>query len=62
MRGEDILQESLFSYLSCEARVPVEHPLRRIRVIVDAALERLDGTFCEILSSAVKPLAPLAVD
>jgi transposase len=58
MRGEDILQESLFSYLSCEARVPAEHPLRRIRVIVDAALERLDGTFGELYSERGRPSIP----
>jgi transposase len=59
MRGDGVLQESLFSYLSCEARVPAEHPLRRIRVIVDAALERLDGTFGELYSERGRPsIAP----
>lgn len=58
MRGEDILQEGLFSYLSCEARVPAEHPLRRIRVIVDAALDRLDGTFAELYSERGRPSIP----
>jgi transposase len=59
MRGDDVLQESLFSYLSCEARVPATHPLRRIRVLVDAALERLDGTFGELYSERGQPsIAP----
>jgi transposase len=58
MRGEDVLQEGLFSYLSCEARVPPEHPLRRIRLIVDAALERLDGTFGELYSERGRPSIP----
>ena len=35
MRGADIETSSLFSYVSCEARVPADHPLRVIRAIVD---------------------------
>ncbi len=31
MRGSDERTESLFSYVSCEARVPADHPLRSIR-------------------------------
>ncbi|MGH3626359.1 MAG: IS5/IS1182 family transposase, partial [Sciscionella sp.] len=38
MRGGDAKTEALFSYVSCEARVPLDHPLRPIRKIVDAAL------------------------
>jgi hypothetical protein len=30
-------QEALFSYVSCEARVPMGHPLRAIREIVNEA-------------------------
>jgi hypothetical protein len=30
--------EALFSYVNCEARMPLDHPLRPIRKIVDAAL------------------------
>ncbi|CAO3445763.1 Transposase [Azospirillum argentinense] len=28
MRGSDKRSEGLFSYVSCEARVPANHPLR----------------------------------
>jgi hypothetical protein len=38
MRGWDATTEALFSYVSCEARVPKDHPLRPIRQIVDQAL------------------------
>ena len=31
MRGDDVQQEAIFSYLSPEARVPQDHPLRPIR-------------------------------
>jgi hypothetical protein len=37
MRGEDSQTGSLSSYVSCEARVPTDHPLRTIRAIVDEA-------------------------
>src|SRR5580693_7143193 len=37
MRGGDLRSEALFSYLSCEARVPLDHPLRPIQKIVDEA-------------------------
>ena len=42
MRGEDT-RDGLFSYL--EARVPADHPLRAIRVLVDEALAALSGDF-----------------
>ena len=35
MRGWDARSDALFSYVSCEARVPKGHPLRPIRQIVD---------------------------
>jgi hypothetical protein len=39
MRGRGQSARSLFSYVSLEERVPQRHPLRRIRSIVDEALE-----------------------
>src|SRR5882724_13283606 len=38
MRGGDVRSEALFSYVSYERRVPVDHPLRPIRKIVDDGL------------------------
>src|SRR3954447_15269865 len=35
MRGSDAASGSLFSYVDMEARVPVTHPLRAIRTIVN---------------------------
>ena len=48
MRGEDELGGGLFSYVDLEARVPGDHPLRAIRVLVDEALAALsaDLRFC----------------
>ena len=41
MRGSDEQTGSLLSYVSCEARVPADHPLRLIRAVVDEALDVL---------------------
>lgn len=45
MRGPDRQTGSMFSYVSPEALVPSDHPLRAIRLLVNAALERLSGDF-----------------
>jgi hypothetical protein len=41
MRGADEQPGTRFSYVSLEARVPADHPLRAIRHITDRALQRL---------------------
>ena len=48
MRGADEQTGALFSYLSPEALVPQDHPLRAIRPVVNAALERLSATFAQL--------------
>ena len=59
MRGSDEQTESLFSYVSCETRVPQDHPLRAIRVIVDDVLEGLSGEFTQLYASTGRPsIAP----
>ena len=58
MRGEDARGEGLFSYVSCEARVPSEHPLRSIRAVVDEALEVLSPEFEQLYSKVGRPSIP----
>ena len=58
MRGEDRESGALFSYVSCEARVPADHPLRPIRAIVDAALEVLSPEFEGLYSKVGRPSIP----
>jgi transposase len=59
MRGEDSKSGALFSYVSCEARVPADHPLRSIRAIVDEALEVLSPEFDRLYSKSGRPsIAP----
>ena len=58
MRGDDVRTETLFSYLSCEARVPKDHPLRPIRTMVDQALEVLSPGFGRLYSDIGRPSIP----
>src|SRR5438309_544324 len=48
MRGSDGMQEALFTMSKLEDFVPSDHPLRAIQVLVNEALERLNGLFNEI--------------
>jgi len=45
MRGADVDQGGLFSYVSMEQRVPATHPLRRVRVLLDEALASMNRDF-----------------
>lgn len=45
MRGTDEKSGSLFSYVDLEDRIPVKHPLRKIRRVVNDALASLDAEF-----------------
>jgi len=58
MRGEDRRTGELFSYVSCEARVPADHPLRAIRALVDEALEVLSPEFERLYSKVGRPSIP----
>lgn len=43
MRSPDVQQLGMFSYVSVEDRVPRDHPIRKLRVLVDTILKELDG-------------------
>src|SRR5207247_2785106 len=58
MRGGDARTEALFSYVSCEARVPVDHPLRAIREIVNEALAALSPEFEKPYAKSGRPSIP----
>ena len=58
MRGADQKPGALFSYVSCEERVPSDHPLRAIRLIVDEALEVLSPEFEQLYSKLGRPSIP----
>lgn len=58
MRGNDGKQNELFSYVSLESRVPRNHPLRKMREMVDEALEGMSGDFDEMYSRMGRPSIP----
>jgi transposase len=59
MRGEDKKQSAMFSYVSLERRIPMDHPLRSIRSMADRALEQMSSTFDGVYSVTGRPsIAP----
>jgi transposase len=58
MRGDDPRHESMFSYVTPEARVRADHPLRPIRRMTDAALEQLSSRFDRLYSTIGRPSIP----
>ena len=59
MRGADVHQEALFSYLSPESRIPKHHPLRLVRDMVNKALAELSPQFESIYANTGRPsIAP----
>jgi hypothetical protein len=54
MRGDDNLQEGIFSYISPEKRVPADHPLRPIRKMVDEILKEMSPQFAKLYSNALR--------
>jgi transposase len=50
MRGPDHQQSAMFSYLSPEQRVPVDHPLRAVRQMADTILAQLSQVFSKMYS------------
>jgi len=58
MRGDEERQEAVFVFDSLEDRVPPDHPLRRIRRLVDTALVEMSPLFDELYAEAGRPSIP----
>jgi hypothetical protein len=59
MRGEDTQQVAMFSYVSPERRVPKDHPLRTIWVLVDGLLTDLSAKLGALYAPTGRPsIAP----
>jgi len=58
MRGDDQQQGAMYSYLSPEARVPQDHPLRAIRTLVDQVLAELSPRFEGLYARVGRPSIP----
>ncbi len=58
MRGNVKNQASFLSIVGPEQRVPQDHPIRRIKAMADAELERLSPEFDAMYSSGGRPSIP----
>ena len=58
MRGAPERQMAMLTTLSPEDFIPVEHPIRRIRSVVDEVLASLDGEFEAMYSAIGRPSVP----
>lgn len=58
MRGELDENAGMFSYITPAQRVPKDHPLRPIRVLVDAALKEMSPVFQRLYSRIGRPSIP----
>jgi transposase len=54
MRGTDTFTESLFTMRKLEDFVPADHPLRAIRKMANAALEKMNGLFAGMYEADIK--------
>jgi transposase len=58
MRGEEQHSSAFFSYLRLEDRIPMDHPLRAIRELVDAGLAPLSRSFDKLYARDGRPSIP----
>jgi transposase len=58
MRGTSERQLAMLSSLSPEDLIPRDHPIRRIRTVVDAVLAELDGEFDAMYAVSGRPSVP----
>ena len=59
MRGDERVQDGMFSYVSLEQRVPQDHPLRAVRKLTDTVLGTLSPEFDVLYADSGRPsIAP----
>jgi len=58
MRGHDEPQAEIWSYLPIEDRIPVDHPLRPLRSLVNRALRELSPRFARLYPKWGRPSIP----
>ena len=59
MRGDERVQDGMFSYVSLEQRVPADHPLRAVRKLTDAVLRSLSAELDSLYAESGRPsIAP----
>jgi len=58
VRGDDLEQAAMFSYVTLAQRIPPHHPLRAIRQLTDQALQRISGELQKLYASTGRPSIP----
>lgn len=58
MRTADVQQLGMFSYVSVDARVPMDHPIRKLRELVDGILAQMDDLFERRYAKTGRPSIP----
>src|SRR6266568_8609664 len=58
MRGKPERQLAMLTTLSAEELIPAGHPIRRIRVVVEAVLAELEDEFDVMYASTGRPSVP----
>ncbi len=58
MRGRPNAQRTMLAIVDLEARVPRDHPLRRIKAVADAALAELSPTFDRMYAKVGRASVP----
>ncbi len=59
MRGDERVQEQMFSCVTLDQRVPQDHPLREIRQLTDTVLRSLSAEFDGRYAASGRPsIAP----
>lgn len=58
MRGPDVEQTAMFSYVTLERRIPADHPLRAIRRLTDGALAGIHGEMDKLYAATGRGSIP----
>lgn len=58
MRGTENKQDRLFSYVSQENRIPQNHPMRKLRELIDPILQKMSPQFDQMYAEEGRPSIP----
>src|SRR3954452_21828965 len=58
VRGSRVRQMAMLTTLSPEELIPIDHPIRRIRAMIDAVLGQLDEKFDSMYARSGRPSVP----
>jgi transposase len=58
MRGTENKQDTLFSYVSQEDRIPRNHPMRKLRELIDPILQKMSPQFEKMYADTGRPSIP----